>query len=125
MDDAVKRLVQRHCATLKDEARSVGDALDSAALGSWSDHAEAAFRAAHTLKGSSGTLGFDEISAAALRLESALRPLRERAPAPDEAARVSAARGTLMELVERITPEQSRLMGGARSLASPAAEWGG
>lgn len=59
---------------------------------------ERMFRIAHTLKGSSATLGFAEVSAEAGRVDASLRPLLQRPRQPDEVERLH-----IQAALERLT----------------------
>jgi two-component system chemotaxis sensor kinase CheA len=72
------------------------------------DHAglEAAYRAAHTLKGDSATMGYDELTTLAYALETPLkRAAQEGHPLPAEfAATLKAALIRLEEALEEMNP---------------------
>ena len=75
MHEQVIALVERHVGTIREEASGIeGDLRDL--LAGCAD-LDTVVRRAHTLKGSSGSLGFTEVGRAAEVIEHALRALAE------------------------------------------------
>jgi chemotaxis protein histidine kinase CheA len=113
MQDQLRALVTKHCETLTVELLEIKTCLDG--LGQ-SDAADAdaiakGFAHAHKVKGSSGTLGFAEISAAAETLEHCLRDLDRNGAAigPSERELIFGHYDHLARLISTISPEQSSL----------------
>ena len=113
MQEQLRALIERHCLTLVSEAAAVRACLarlaDPAA-----DRAAVVAEGtglAHKIKGSSGSIGFGEISQAAQALEFYLRELARLEGALDE-AQVGRAIGLGRDLEARtaaIRPENSAL----------------
>ncbi|MGP1396931.1 MAG: Hpt domain-containing protein [Inquilinaceae bacterium] len=113
MQDQVRALIERHCSTLKDEAAAV-----TAALSGWgATHAITpadlldAVNHAHKIKGSSGSIGFGDVSAAAAALEQFLRDLNTQSAAPsaEDRAKANALNTRLQVLARDVKAEQSTL----------------
>nr|WP_306268768.1 Hpt domain-containing protein [Pararhizobium sp. IMCC3301] len=114
MQDKLRVLIEKHCATLKADAVALNTALvrmtersDDSAAG-LSD----ALFVAHRLKGSSGTIGFVQVSDLAHRLEQVLIDLEDSQRPPDErqCEVVLALNETLQRSVETISVDQSALL---------------
>lgn len=113
MQEELRALIERHCATLGTEAAAVRACLgrlDDPTADATSVIAEGA-DLAHKIKGSSGSIGFREISQAAQTLEYCLRALceSEAAPTGRELDKARTLATDLEERVAAITPEQSML----------------
>lgn len=112
-----RALIETHCETLRREAAAVRACL--AELRSPAgDPAGAVSRAvgmAHKIKGSSGSIGFKEISAAAQALELHLRALDKAGgpPGPEAISQALELGADLDLLVAAIRPEQSSLYNAA------------
>ena len=77
MQEQLRALIEKHCATLAEEARAVGACLErrdgpNAPL---AEVVAEAVRLVHKIKGSSGSIGFKEVSAVAQSLERLLRSI--------------------------------------------------
>lgn len=114
--DELCALITRHCATLRQEAAAVGEALSGWGGDDGADGAErgwltAAIGSAHKIKGSSGSIGFMELSATATELETLLRDLSEQAVSPtaDDRSRADALNERLTRQAAELRPEHSRL----------------
>lgn len=115
MQDELRALIERHCVTLIGEAAAVRDCLARLADPAADRAAVVAQGAglAHKIKGSSGSIGFGEISRAAQALEVHLRELARLEGRLDE-AQVERAIGLGRELEAQtaaIRPEHSALYG--------------
>lgn len=109
----MRALIETHCETMRHDAETMTDCLsnlDAARPDRAAILAEGVGHA-HKIKGSSGSIGFLEISAAAQTLEYHLRALerREIAPDPAEIARAVELGGDLTARIDDATPEQSSL----------------
>jgi chemotaxis protein histidine kinase CheA len=113
MQDQLRALVTKHCATLACELLEIKSCLDGLGQPDVADADAIAkgFAHAHKVKGSSGSLGFADISAAAETLEHCLRDLGKSGAAigPSERELISGHYDLLARLIETITPEQSSL----------------
>lgn len=113
MLEEMRALITKHCSTLVVELEAIRDALDN--LGQSNIDVTAvlaeAVERAHKIKGSSGTIGFPEISAAAAALEYCLRELVHRGGAieADDRNRILSRYDRLDNLVRSVTPERSTL----------------
>jgi chemotaxis protein histidine kinase CheA len=113
MQTEVRRLVLRHCATLREEVCQLSRAVTDwdASEGEAGASLEAALFGAHKIRGSSGSMGFGEVSDVAGRLETHLRSVAERGGGRDDGER-EAARHLVDDLFLRVSdlaPEQSTL----------------
>ena len=108
-DEKWQALLQRFVARLVERMRAIGDAWHKVQSGA--DTGGSArivlFHEVHSLSGSGATFGFEELSAAARRLEPLLDP--ERIPAArifgvDELARIQALLDDLGTEMHRINP---------------------
>lgn len=77
MQDKLNQLIEKHCETVKRSAEALGAILMRVEDGSMPPRAgiEEAEALAHQLKGSSGTIGFHQISRAAAALDDHLKTL--------------------------------------------------
>jgi len=78
MQAHLNSLLEKHCKTIKSSVGAVGQLLEEISDGTTADplaSVEAAEAIAHQLKGSSGTAGFHDISAAATDLDDYLKVL--------------------------------------------------
>lgn len=102
-------MVERHCVTLRQEAQAVSDAMTGA--GRLEDISDRALlkAAAHKLKGSSGSLGFLDVSQCAERLEHTVRDLENAQLDNRQVNEVVAAHDDLQSVIAEIAPEKSAL----------------
>jgi HPt (histidine-containing phosphotransfer) domain-containing protein len=105
--DAIRALIEKHCATLRGEASDI-----TSALSHWSDAPDLAcaraIKATHKIKGSSGTIGFHDVSMIAEQLEYAFRALEDE----EEALltrEIYDLTHSLTETVSGLDPAQSSL----------------
>lgn len=113
MQEQLRELITRHCDTLAEEMEAVRTCIDrfddpSIPVG---DVINEGIELTHKIKGSSGSIGFPEISAASACLEHYLRSLATEAEEIDQEARETAAAHfqTLERLVAVVKPESSTL----------------
>lgn len=102
MQDQLRALITRHCTTIRDYVDHVGDNL--AFLAAQEEDADASFHRAlelaHQIKGTSGSIGFHELSRLAALFSEYLRTLY-----PVHGAEAVAQTGEVMKLFS----EMSRL----------------
>ncbi len=112
MQNELRALVQRHCLTLAEELDTVRQCLTRLDDPRYADAEvlEDSIAHAHRIKGSSGSLGFADISTAAALLETHLKALAAL-PAVSRESReeISAYLHRLSHLVETATPQNSSL----------------
>jgi chemotaxis protein histidine kinase CheA len=79
VQDKLNALLEKHCATIKENVETVGQLLRQAGAGGPSalDTFEQARGLAHQLKGSSGTAGFKDICTAAITLYDHLNRVKD------------------------------------------------
>ncbi len=126
MREQLRALITRHCTTLAHEYEALTaclvrlDAVEREVDGSDGSSSDLrvlmavreGFELAHKIKGSSGSLGFAAISAAAGELENHLKAVeRATVSVTDEEVgkAIKAALGALGELIRDVAPEQSAL----------------
>lgn len=104
-------LITRHCETLRLEAEAVRVALERLNVPGATGVLESSVQAAHKIKGSSGTIGFLEVSEIAADLEMALRSFAASGQSPRGPALEGLRRhcGELVRAVSILQPEDSRL----------------
>ncbi|MEJ2229083.1 MAG: Hpt domain-containing protein [Alphaproteobacteria bacterium] len=113
LQDQFRALITGHCETLACELLEIKTCLDG--LGQpgvvEADAIAKGFALAHKVKGSSGTLGFAEICAAAETLEHYLRDLGKSGAAlgPSEREQIFDHYDLLACRINAISPEQSSL----------------
>ncbi len=113
MQNEVRALVERHCVTLRSELAEVDvslEGLETKDVPTLMPLLFAGIERVHKIKGSSGSIGFTEISASAAQLEKNLREAYAQ-EGPDAALSQTIASdlARLHELVNNVQPEQSRL----------------
>ena len=113
MQDKLNAIIEKYCGTIKASVRMIGRLLDEVAQGVPDPLAtiKEAEALAHQLKGSSGTAGFNEISAAATALDDQLKILC-RSDAPGGHAGLNAASAlfrSLEQIAQATTPSSSSL----------------
>ena len=114
MGDELRRLIERHCRSLKKLADEVGLHLALIANGGAVRRAELdrVLDVAHQINGSSGSIGFIEISESAADLEDQLKMLSNLDPEHSADSLILAAMASferLRRLVDNLTPQQSAL----------------
>lgn len=113
MQEQLRALVTKHCETLACELLEIKTCLDGLGQPVTADADAIAngYAHAHKVKGSSGSLGFAEISAAAETLEHCLRDLGRSGAAvgPSERELIFGHYDLLARLINAIEPEQSTL----------------
>jgi chemotaxis protein histidine kinase CheA len=113
MQDQLRALVTKHCETLAAELLEIKTCLDGLGQPDVADADAIAkgFAHAHKVKGSSGSLGFAEISAAAETLEHCLRDLDRNSAGigPSEREQIFGHYDLLARLIDAIRPEKSSL----------------
>nr|WP_321456576.1 Hpt domain-containing protein [uncultured Cohaesibacter sp.] len=113
MIDQLRALITRHCDTLKSELSDIENELYKISEDK-GDHKELAKQASemvHKIKGSSGSIGFQDVSSLSLSLELALKELIA-CPEPIPASVYEKIGEDFIELADRIEalkPEQSSL----------------
>ncbi|NVK33633.1 MAG: Hpt domain-containing protein [Rhodobacteraceae bacterium] len=113
MKNQIQNLIIKHCSTIAREAEAIRLCLDcfDQDVTSATDMLENAIQHAHKIKGSSGSLGFPDISAAAACLERQFRivHLSEEEMGLSERIQIQAYYAILEQLVSNATPEASTL----------------
>lgn len=108
----LREIIVKHCSTLREEAAAITESLDGMSVETADRPAllgEAIFRA-HKIKGSSGTIGFGEVSERAKTLEMLLRAIEGSGSIPE--GEISAARalsGSLNVMVADLKATDSTL----------------
>ena len=114
MQDKLRALIEKHCATLKADAVALNTALVRMTDGSDDSAAglSDALFVAHRLKDGSGTIGFMQVSGLAHQLEQVLIELEDSRTPPDarQCDNVLALNDTLQRSVETISVDQSSLL---------------
>lgn len=108
MRDEIINLVERHCETMRQEAADIAALIGNETCPSGDSHTKA-LAIAHKLKGSSGTIGFTEISHTAQTLEDALRDVVAGEPTPKGLAAVIAANDALQQIIAETDVQDSTL----------------
>lgn len=113
MQDEIRALVTRHCSTLKAEMAAVSrnmERLSGESPVAVDQALSGGIEAAHKIKGSSGSIGFKNISDAAALLEASLRRVRDSGRY-EEPIRTEVEQEVLAlhDLVEHVRPEDSSL----------------
>ena len=112
MEQQLRDLIARHCATLEKELEDVRKCVEQLEDGhSVKDAIKEGIEMTHKIKGSSGSIGFADISAASALLEHCFRSLLENPEMIDNEARQSVAVHfqSLEQLVLTVRPESSSL----------------
>ncbi len=101
--DQIKSVVEKHIPSIQADFRVLENAIQAPVC------VEAAFQAAHKLKGASGSIGFAQVSASALKLEQDFADINEETieVIPEE---MSQELSNLRKLVLEISPEKSKLL---------------
>ena len=113
MLEELRALVRRHCTTLAVEAEAVGACLARFTDPDQkeSDICAEGIELTHKIKGSSGSIGFQNISEASKRLEHCFRSLSEAEMPLSQTQKDEAVTfyGELEQLIRTISPEDSSL----------------
>jgi HPt (histidine-containing phosphotransfer) domain-containing protein len=123
----IRKLLVTHCASLKKELEAVDASLveitDPVSMVAKPDLTQSVVLI-HKIKGSSGSIGFMDISAAAKRLETALRSAQDHGTIDDETRwEIIESHATLSSLIATAQPQDSRLYNIDPSLFKPGAAW--
>lgn len=109
----LQALLTRHCVSLADEMTSIGVKLSQVLLATESYHELVSETAemVHRVNGSSGSLGFLELSSAARKFEEALNYFAQSAPSLTDAGIRELHRlfSEMQSKAEQTKPEDSRL----------------
>ena len=121
MQAEVRKLLVKHCATLQTEIEEISTILSGidqgAGPGQEGPLLAAGIARVHKIKGSSGSIGFMKVSAAARELEMTLRTVAEgRIPGTTARSAVARNHAVLAELIADVRPEDSRLFAADFSL---------
>ena len=114
-EDQLQALLVRHCASIKDEIAAINRKLDEARQRA--DPSGGVMRETlelvHRINGSSGSLGFLDLSSAAARLEDILKTMIEAPCLPEQFAfaDVFDLFADVKAIAERTSPENSSLFG--------------
>ena len=108
MKDEILALVGRHCETVRRESMEIADLVPPGAAPTAAVRATLAARI-HKLKGSSGTIGFKEISTACREIETVLDEDEGRDPDLEQDVDLGAALARLRDLALTLRPEHSTL----------------
>jgi len=113
LQEQLRALIERHCVTLREHVDAVGRNLRRS-FGPPEGDLDALAEAeslAHQLKGSSGSIGFSQVSAAATTLDDHLKTLCALGGRMNEAqrARLFELYDELRTIAEAISPEKSTL----------------
>ena len=114
MQNELRVLIERHCATIRQYTDAIGGYLKEGLFGDTVSRQALieAEKVAHQLKGSSGSIGFSDVSAAAASLDDQLKTLcAEDNDIPrQEREKVAGLFEVLDELSKTLAPEQSTLL---------------
>ncbi|HKJ60844.1 MAG TPA: Hpt domain-containing protein [Hyphomicrobiales bacterium] len=114
MQNELRVLIERHCTTIRQYTDLIGGYLEEGLC-----DFPASYRAlieaekiAHQLKGSSGSIGFADVSAAATRLDEQLKILcgEENHLSQHEREKTAGLFQVLAEVSRTLTPNQSSLL---------------
>lgn len=113
MNTQIQEVILKHCLTLKNECKALGVVVRriSGEGNIVLDDLAEALQLAHRIKGSSGTIGYADISIAAEKLEFFLRDVAANKINLDTAGQdnILAFFAEMEILVDMMTPEQSTL----------------
>ncbi|WOI58253.1 Hpt domain-containing protein [Palleronia sp. LCG004] len=108
MRDKILDLVTRHCATLRVEAAEIDAAMADLARDPSGTGSDLVGRV-HKLKGSSGSIGFTEISELCRQMEEILRAAQGRPRTEADLTEIRARHAMLRDRIAGIAPEHSTL----------------
>lgn len=113
MEEQLRALIERHCVTIHEYVDRIGRHL-SQIRGPSPNESEALTEAeslAHQLKGSSGSIGFMEVSKASTALDDYLKYLcaSDETMTDEKQAKLLGLYGELRNIAEKISPESSTL----------------
>lgn len=113
MIEQLRALIARHCETLTNELSEIEASLNKLEHGDAPvlDVLREGIEKSHKVKGSSGTIGFAEISDLAAELEAFLRLQAGKSGAMTSAdhVQINAKFQRLSQAIEQVSPEQSSL----------------
>ena len=112
MQEQLRALIEQHCVSLRRILSEVENCLAPEAGGGPGEaNLDRALGLVHQIKGSSGSIGFGEVSQSAAMLEAQLKRLRdgEFEEAGDFSRDLSSSFDGLRNLVAGLTPRQSTL----------------
>jgi HPt (histidine-containing phosphotransfer) domain-containing protein len=114
MQNELRVLIERHCTTIRQYTDLIGGYLEEGLYDSPASNRALIIEAekiAHQLKGSSGSIGFADVSAAASRLDDQLKMLcdEERYISQHEREKTAGLFQVLAEVSKTLTPDQSSL----------------
>jgi HPt (histidine-containing phosphotransfer) domain-containing protein len=123
MEEQLRALIERHCVTIREYVDAIGQLLTRISEPS-SSRPEALTEAeslAHQLKGSSGSIGFPDVSTAATALDNHLKYLcaSDGTMTEEEQAKLLDLYGELRRISAGISPESSTLYGMTISPKTP------
>lgn len=109
----LQSLIARHCETIAGEVETAARSVAALLAGGAPDALRTAIEAAHKIVGSSGSIGFPEVSAAARELEVALKTLDPQTVSPGraDATRIATLLSQLATVAKAMAPERSSLAG--------------
>lgn len=113
--DQLHAILERHCTVLPDEVASAGEKFAEAVLSPtrYRHLVRDVIEIVHRINGSSGSLGFRDLSATAAKLEGALNKSAQTGTTPDD-VQIRRLYGLLEEmraLVAKTQPEDSQIYG--------------
>ena len=109
MNEEMIALIRKHCATLRAEFAEADAHFRSLEVGAQPQQINMLTAQAHKIKGSSGTLGFGEISRRAELYEHTLRSAESRSLGEATMASLRHMHAQLGNIIASIAPEQSTL----------------
>jgi HPt (histidine-containing phosphotransfer) domain-containing protein len=105
----LQMLIERHCHTIAGEVEAVCDSLAMLWASGEAEAIRSSIEHAHKIVGSSGSIGFPEVSAAAAALERALKALPQDDMTAGRRAPIMALFEQLKTSASSMAPEKSTL----------------
>ena len=113
MQEQLRELITKHCTTLANELAAMDACFKNISQpgAECIDAVKEGIEHAHKIKGSSGSIGFPEISAAAASLEFCFRDIAasNAAVSPAQQEKLVGCYGDLARLIGSVKPQQSTL----------------